>query len=143
VWLEFVVTKDFCMNYEMNCGPSYRTWNVTYSMDLVDRSSPITVITKQVKCAIFSTLKFGTLTSVVFACLQHNSNQPSASEVIGTCIICCCLARTNTFAVTSSAIFDQNFANAFFRLGYLLRLLLATVLYLLKIVLFYAVFSET
>lgn len=102
------------MNYEMDCGPSYSTWNVTQSMNMVDRSCPITVITKQVKCAILSTLKFGTLTSIAFECLQHNFSPPSASQVIGTCIKCCCLARTATVAITSSAIFDHNYANAFF-----------------------------
>jgi len=63
--------------------------------------------------------------------------------VVGTCIVCCYLARTATVAITASAIFDQNFANKFFRLEYLSGLLLARVLYLVKIVLFYAVVSET
>jgi len=65
------------------------------------------------------------------------------STLRNTDIKCCCLARTATVAITASAIFDQNFANEFFRLGYLLRLLLAGVLCFLKIVLFYAVVPET
>lgn len=60
-----------------------------------------------------------------------------------TGIKCCCLAQTITVAIRAWAIFYQNFANEFFRLGYLLRLSLARVLCLLKIVLFYAVVPET
>jgi hypothetical protein len=140
-----VVAEDCYMNYEMGCEPSYRTWNVEYFMDLVYRFCRITVITKEVNCAIFSTPKFGTLTSIVFECLQYNSSPPSASQVIRS-MYCKLLFGTDCYSCKQLrqyliTILQTHFS--FYNICYVYYLLEFYIYVLHKIVCFYTVVSET